>query len=122
MLLACHRAGRAVAARRTRDLLPATKALHHTEAAGHRVLAVQELGDGTVCPSGCPSTAAFHRFSVRIIFFTWVELRGLEPLASCMPWNPTPSTTVQDRSLQTTLTCGFVHMRPLQFTSVHRGR
>ena len=51
-----------------------------------------------------------------------VELRGLEPLASCMPWNAEPSKTVHDGSLWTALTCGFVHDRPPGFTSVHRGR
>jgi len=37
------------------------------------------------CPSKCPSRANAHRFNVRIMSLTWVELSGLEPLTSCMP-------------------------------------
>jgi hypothetical protein len=38
-----------------------------------------------ILPSECPSHAAAHRFTVRKVPLTWVELSGLEPLTSCMP-------------------------------------
>jgi hypothetical protein len=46
------------------------------------------------CPSECPSWRNTHRFSVRIISLTWVELSGLEPLTSCMPSGGSTSTRV----------------------------
>src|SRR6267154_1749353 len=44
-----------------------------------------------------PQQRTGHRFIVRIRSMTWVELRGLEPLASCMPSTGSPSTRVHSR-------------------------
>jgi hypothetical protein len=50
-----------------------------TEATGHRILTVQELGDGEVCPSGCPSTANQPPVQCSNYFLTWVGLTCQHP-------------------------------------------
>src|SRR5215471_18728838 len=49
------------------------------------------------CPSNAPWGGIGHRFTIRILSLTWVELRGLEPLASCMPSTGSTSTRVYRR-------------------------
>ena len=68
------------------DLLHITKALlARSCGAISASLLVRWPVSGGSCPSECPSGANAHRFSVRILHLTWVELSGLEPLTSCMP-------------------------------------
>src|ERR1035438_10321779 len=50
-----------------------------------------------LAPQNAPHRACAHRFSVRIIPCTWVELSGLEPLTSCMPSHGSTSTDVYTR-------------------------
>ena len=38
-----------------------------------------------LAPQNAPHGAHAHRFLIRIMYLTWVELSGLEPLTSCMP-------------------------------------
>ena len=47
-----------------------------------------------LAPQNAPHRRLAHRFIVRKIPLTWVELSGLEPLTSCMPCRPISSATV----------------------------
>ena len=38
-----------------------------------------------LAPQNAPHGGHAHRFRIRIMRLTWVELSGLEPLTSCMP-------------------------------------
>jgi hypothetical protein len=38
-----------------------------------------------LAPQNAPHGAHAHRFYIRIMCLTWVELSGLKPLTSCMP-------------------------------------
>src|SRR5258708_33882020 len=68
-------------------------------------LQVMNLTTAKSAPRIAPQQRTDQRFSVRIRSMTWVELRGLEPLASCMPWEmrqfncrQVPATSDQCRS------------------------
>jgi hypothetical protein len=68
---------------------------------------VRRPASGGSCPPECPSGANAHWFSVRILYLTWVELSGLEPLTSCMPCRPISSARVAGRPvLARQATCG----------------
>jgi len=47
-----------------------------------------------LAPQNAPHGRAAHRFTVRKVSLTWVELSGLEPLTSCMPSGGSTSTHV----------------------------
>ncbi len=51
-----------------------------------------------------------------------VELSGLEPLTSCMPWKADPFTRVRESSPKARLSWVFVQDASLPFTRVHGGR
>jgi hypothetical protein len=66
----------------TGDLLNVAKALLVqvvTQALRHR------WSDDHLPTDLAPQKGNAHRFGVRILYMTWVELSGLEPLTSCMP-------------------------------------
>jgi hypothetical protein len=50
------------------------------------LLQVRNLTTAKSAPRIAPQERTSHQSSVRIMSMNWVELRGLEPLASCMPY------------------------------------
>ena len=60
--------------RQTGDLLQITKYGVAANAAAHRFLQVSELLKAGAAPSIAPQRRPAHRFSVRIIFLTWVAM------------------------------------------------
>ncbi len=71
---------------RTGDLLQITKALLIREITTLALPLARRPSSCGSCPSECSSRGAYaHRFRIRIMRLTRVELSGLEPLTSCMP-------------------------------------